>query len=723
MSDQSALAVSERRKSEYRAVGRDSVHSRLGNDLLTERPYLSEECLVTPTVIRQEHWVIINNPLAGLHVRLHRALWYAVQQLDGSVTVRQWLDEQAQKLSAQALLSAVVQMQRAGMLSTSGSSSSVEPLLSRVFRRHNPLMLRVPLFNPTRMLNGICSASTMLSRRTALGTLATLLLCALLTMMMHWSAVLSYWQQSMRDIQVLHYLLVYPLVKALHELAHGLVLRRLGGQVPEAGVSFLVLFPMPYVDAGDAWSLARGDRMLVSAAGMLMDLLLASLGFLLWVNLSSGLIADLAFITALVGLVSVFVFNANPLLKFDGYYLLEDALDSPGLARRSVMYYQYLFKHHVLMLTSAVPPALARGEKGWLLVYGAASTVYRFVIAAVISVFLVSTLHELGMLLSLFSLIPLLVLPLLRCVRFLFVSPELARCRVRSVSITALLLMFLAAALFAVPMPSSSRTQGIVWVDEQAQVYAATGGQIRQILIDNGEHVEQGQPIMIIESPQLLLELAQKRSSVRLATLKISRYQQSNPALARSAIIDLQQSQSEVEHVLSRLDALTVSAPMAGRIAMDSGALTTGSYVAKGELLGYVVDNSQRVIRTVIDQSDLGQVEQGVTGAHVRLAQSMIRSLPARLSRQVPSGSHELPSVALANTGLGGFHVQASDEDKALKTRDKVFHLELIVTGPLHTLAQVPIGTRAFVTLVHDNEPLGTRWMRLARGLLLKHFG
>ena len=727
MNDRSALSVSARQKAQHRATDSGSVKDQRSSELLSERPCLSEDCLVTPIVIRQEHWVIINNPLAGTHVRLHRALWHAVKQLDGTVTVRQWIDVHSQQLSEQALLTAVLHLQRADMLSAASSSTSVESLFSRLFRRHNPLMLRVPLFNPTRLLDAICSATARVSARAVITVLVVLVLCALFTLAMHWSSVLAYWQQSVVDVQVLHYLLVYPIVKTLHELAHGLTLRRLGGQVPEAGVSFLVLFPMPYVDAGDAWSLARGNRMLVSAAGMLMDLLLASIGFLLWVNLSSGLIGDLAFITALVGLVSVFVFNANPLLKFDGYYLLEDALDSPGLARRSVMYYQYLFKRHVLMLSNAVPPALAQGEKGWLLVYGAASTLYRFVIAAIICVFLISTLHELGVVLSLFSLIPLLALPLIRWVRFLCVSPELACCRARAISITSLLLVLLAGTLFTVPMPSSSRTQGIVWVDEQAQIYAATGGQVSQILVDNGETVEQGQPLMVIESPQLVLELAQKRSAVRQGTLEVARYRQSNPALARSAMTDLEQLQTEVDDVLARLDALTISAPLAGRVAMDSADLTTGSYVEKGELLGYVVDNSARVIRTVIDQNDLGRVEQGVSGARVRLAQNMMRSLPARLSRQVPSGSHELPSAALANTGFGGFHVQvpsnAPGNDQSVKTRDKVFHLELIVTGQLHALQQVPIGTRAFVTLVHDNEPLGARWLRLARGLLLRHLG
>ena len=126
-------------------------------------------------------------------------------------------------------------------------------------------------------------------------------------------------------------------------------------------------------------------------------------------------------------------------------------------------------------------------------------------------------------------------------------------------------------------------------------------------------------------------------------------------------------------------------------------------------------------MRAVVDQSALGMIEQGIHHASVRLAQNIGRSLPVEISRQIPSGSHELPSEALAEHGLSGFRVNRRDDSNAVRTVDKVFHLELTVLHDTEVMQQVPMGARAYVTLRHADEPLGQRWLRISRRLLMKH--
>ena len=114
-------------------------------------------------------------------------------------------------------------------------------------------------------------------------------------------------------------------------------------------------------------------------------------------------------------------------------------------------------------------------------------------------------------------------------------------------------------------------------------------------------------------------------------------------------------------------------------------------------------------------------IEQGIHHASVRLAQNIGRSLPVEISRQIPSGSHELPSEALAEHGLSGFRVNRRDDSNEVRTVDKVFHLELTVLHDTEVMQQVPMGARAYVTLRHADEPLGQRWLRISRRLLMKH--
>lgn len=689
--------------------------------LLSDRPYLQSDCTVTPTVIRHEHWVIIKNVISGAHIRLHRNLWSTVVELDGKRTVQQWLARHAETFGERQLLSVLVQLWRLGILDAQDCQRVSESWFMRFFTRLNPLMLRLPLFNPNALLDALSKATSIVSSKIVFVCFYIVVFTALYTVLMNWSSIGAFWHSVDSRTQFWYVVFLYPLTKSLHELAHGLMLRRLGGQVPEAGISFVVLFPLPYVDATDAWTLHRKQRMLVSAAGMMMDLLVASVGILVWCNLSSGVIANIAFTAALMGVVSIVLFNANPLLKFDGYYVLEDALDSPGLARRSQAYYRYLFKRFVLAVETSTPPVVARGEKLWLLGYGAASTGYKFIIAAVICVYLVSTLHELGVFLSLFSLIPLCVFPIYRFLQFLLVSNELSSVRLRSISVTLVLLLFIVGMLFMVPMPSSTRTQGIVWVDQQAEVYATQTGQLEQILVKNGDLVRKGQPLMVLDSVDLMYALEKKRAQVRLARLDVTRYRQSDPSRAASALIMLKQSESEVENAIAQVGKLTIRSPVQGRVAMGDRHINKGLHVSQGMLLAYVVDGSARVIRAVVDQSALGNVEAGVRAVQIRIAQNMTRSIPASISRQIPSGSHQLPSAALVNTGIEGFDVEQVNADEPVKTREKVFHLELLLDDSTDELQQIPMGARAYVTLMHEHEPLAQRWMRVSRQLLLKH--
>ena len=117
-----------------------------------------------------------------------------------------------------------------------------------------------------------------------------------------------------------------------------------------------------------------------------LKVLFASVALLLYLAVEPGLVRDIAFTTALTGSVSTLLFNANPLLKFDGYQILQDAVDMPNLARRSVLYLQYLVRRYLFQVKSARSPATGTHERRWLLVYGVFSLVFRWIITLGIAV-------------------------------------------------------------------------------------------------------------------------------------------------------------------------------------------------------------------------------------------------------------------------------------------------------------------------------------------------
>ena len=179
---------------------------------------------------------------------------------------------------------------------------------------------------------------------------------------------------------------IFPIMKLFHEFAHAYTVKTWGGEVHEMGISLLVLMPVPYVDASAAWSFReKYKRALVGASGMIVELFIAAIAFIIWALVQPGLIKDAALSAFLIGSVSTVLFNANPLLRFDGYYILQDLIEIPNLYSRAGKFNAYLFKKHVLGQSSVVSPATEQSEQSWLFGYGILAWCYRMFISLVIA--------------------------------------------------------------------------------------------------------------------------------------------------------------------------------------------------------------------------------------------------------------------------------------------------------------------------------------------------
>ncbi|ASJ70404.1 HlyD family efflux transporter periplasmic adaptor subunit [Granulosicoccus antarcticus] len=687
--------------------------------MLQCKPRLAHHLRVQEQLFRKRTWSVLHNTVSGQFVRVDCRLWSALRQLRGELSLAEWLQAHEAAFGKVALLESIAQLHRHGLLNGMPAAKG-DSLRASKAGGFNPLMVKLPLLNPTPLLGKLARISSPVSGRIALLTIALLAGIAAVIAVLDSERLMFDWQRVLsRPEQWWQYLIIYPCLKGMHELAHGLTLQRLGGQVREAGISLLVLVPIPYVDATNAWSLAhRKDRLLVTGAGMLSDITLASVALFSWYVLEPGGITDMAFSIVLMSGVSIFVFNANPLLKFDGYYLLEDLLDSPGLARRSVAYWQYLFKRYLFLAKGLSRPFVAVGERRWLLPYGVASLCYRVVLSMVISLFLIRQFHELGMVLAAFSIIPLFIKPLPRLVRYLFLSVQLEQVRRRAFTRLVLLCLLVAVPVIAIPLPSSTRAEGILWVPEQAEIYASEQGQLIRWFVVNGERVVKGQHLMQLASPELTIELQRYESSIALLELQHAALRSASPELAAKRKVEIEQQRVIAVRLQKRIEALNVYATHAGRIAFDQNKLLTGQHIEQGQLLLYLIEEDALVVRAVVDQRQLGRVENGVIKANVRLAADITTSLPATLSRQVPAANNRLPSLALANAGFGGIDMESRQADA--KTREQIFHLELTLAP---TMGEQGLGGRAFITLQHPAETLGKRWWRGSRQLFIKHLG
>src|SRR5436190_13829890 len=227
----------------------------------------------------------------------------------------------------------------------------------------------------------------------------------------NWWTILSFW-------------VCLAVVKIIHEFGHGLTAKHFGGEVHEMGMLFLVLTPALYCDVTDSWLLPnKWKRIWISAAGIYVECFLASLATFFWWNTEQGLVNSLSLATMFICSVNTILFNANPLLRYDGYYVMADWLEIPNLRIKSTQFFAYLFQEKVLGLEIPVQSYMPRSRRFLFVFYAIASYLYRWFVTFSILFFLYKFLQPKGLgsisaTMAIGSMIPLVGMPIYQMVKF-----------------------------------------------------------------------------------------------------------------------------------------------------------------------------------------------------------------------------------------------------------------------------------------------------------------
>lgn len=583
----------------------------------------------------------------------------------------------------------------------------------------NPLSLRFPLLDPEDFLVATYPLAKNLMTWSGLALFVFVVGYACILAGVHWSELTdNIVDQVLVTESLLLLFLTYPIVKALHELGHSYAVKRWGGEVHEIGIMFLVFMPVPYVDASESAGFqSKWQRAFVGAAGILVEIFLASLALFIWLNAEEGLVRAFAFNVMLIGGVSTLFFNGNPLLRFDGYYVLSDLLEIPNLGNRANKYIGYLIQHYLFGVESAESPVTAKGEAGWFFFYSIASFIYRMFIVVSIVTFVGAQFFVIGVILAIWSIILMLLVPLSKQFWFLFKSPVLRRQRGRALSVSTAVLLFISFPFLFVPLPYATMSEGVVWVPEGSVIHAGADGKIVEVLQDLSVYVEIGTPLFKMEDP--LLDLNSKVLGAKVNELKLT-YEATDfidPVKAKIVAEQLKHAQADLYLANSKRDELIVRSKSAGFFLLTQISDWPGRFVKKGEILGYVVPEKNPVIQVVVTEDQADLVRQRLDGILIRFADELTPVFPAELVNEVPSLTNSLPSMALSTMG-GGTIVVDPSETQRMKVLDNLLHIELTVNTTLHNR----IGGRVYIRFNHGTEPLAPRIYRSVRQIFLKTF-
>lgn len=585
----------------------------------------------------------------------------------------------------------------------------------------NPLALRVPLFDPNEALDALQPLARLAFSGLGAMLFVILLCAALLAAGQYWGELTgNLADQVLATESLLLLLLTYPVVKLFHELGHALAVKRWGGEVHEVGVMLLVLLPVPYVDASDSMSFAsRWRRAVVGAAGILVELTLASIAMLVWVQAEPGLLRAFCFSVMLIAGVSTLLFNGNPLLRFDGYYVLSDLLGIPNLAQRANAYLGYLVQRHGFGVSEAISPATAPGEAGWFLFYAVSSFVYRLFVAIAIALLVGTQFFIIGVLVAMWSMLLMIGLPLAKCVHFLLANPALRRRRGRAVAVTGGALAAVVAGLFALPLPHATMAEGVVWMAGDAALHAGTEGTVAIVHAAPGDLLRPGAPVLTLEDPTLAGRARLLAGRVVELEAHHAMRDLSDPVRARITLDELNLARADLALARERMEQLVVRSRAEGRLSLPRPDDLIGRHVRRGDLLGYVARPDEPLVRVVVPESEADLVLQRTEAVALRLASRMGETLAARVERIVPRLEESLPNAALATAAGGSTPLDPTDPNHN-RTLGRVLQLDLALEVPREGSAL--FGERAFVRFSHGEEPLAERLWRGLRQTFMGRF-
>jgi putative peptide zinc metalloprotease protein len=465
-------------------------------------------------------------------------------------------------------------------------------------------------------------------------------------------------------------------MKTLHELGHAFVVKKFGGEVHTMGLMFLVFMPLPYVDATASWGFrSRYARALVGAAGIIVELFLAALGAMVWAATGPGLINSLAFNVMVIGSVSSLLFNGNPLLRFDAYYVLSDLLDIPNLYQKASQQWFYFADRYLLGSEKAESPARDRREWWHMTLYGLFSFFYRMLIVATILLFVTDQWFAVGVVFAFTTLIMLVVLPAKKWWTHL-TGGAVYRNRRRAVLASLALVLVPSAVVLWLPLPNAIRVPGMVEALQYTRITASSSGRLDAVVVPSGTPVTPGQLLLVLASPELDWELDVARQQTLETQMLLSM------ALGNtlSDIVPLQQRleslAARTAELSARREALEVRARHTGVWFSPQLNEKTGNWLPRGELLGEVVDNSRLRFTAVVSQEEANRLfrDQPQAG-ELRLIGQADHTVEARQLAVLPYQKQQLASSALGWSGGGSIPVRP-DDPQGLSTVDSFYEVQ-----------------------------------------------
>lgn len=678
---------------------------------------------------------VVKDPVCLRYYRFNRQEYFVFSMFDGKHTMedvqkqfekeftpQRLTHEDLEAFARQLVTAGLVQQEQAGTGKHIFERRAKQRRMKRFATFSNILYLKIPIFDPDRILTVMYRYLWWIFTVPFLIVSVLFMLSALTHVTLHFDtfyAKMPTYQEFFAYHTLLYMWLSLGVVKVIHEFGHGLSCKAFGGECHEMGILLMCLSPALYCNVTDAWTLSdKWKRIIISFAGIYVELIIAAFAtFVWWYTPAYPFANNMALCIMVLCSVSTVVFNANPLMRFDGYYILADWLEVPNLREKANRYLNNLFLEKCLGIE--VPPDvyMAPGRKLLFVVYAVTSWVYKWVIMLgvifFISDFLTPKLKILSQMLAVLSIASMFIWPIFRVVRNIRQRGRLPDMKAGRVYMTVGALLSVVAAFFLVPLPvSRMHEKGYVTLDpgQVEGVLLSEPARLESLEVLAGQAVRQGEVLarfsnkdLEVERDRALAQAKEKRLAAERLRLAIIDVSALDPEQVKSYTVQLQEAeaqataaQQEAELLQQRLgrivalkaprDGFVTTVPpkeQVGRV-FERGGMDQPAFCSVGDLTRLVVKVpvSPQEFRVLQDDlpSFLKTKDGGIPvsvhfqGRSDKVFKGVVRSLPNQSARTVP--------LQLTQRSGGPLAVKPSDDPNVLIPLAQTYIVDVDVTDP-----------------------------------------
>lgn len=480
---------------------------------------------------------------------------------------------------------------------------------------------------------------------------------------------------SLRGLLI--YLLVLAVVKVMHELAHAYVSTKHGCRVSSMGIALLVLWPVLYTDTTESWKLQnRHQRMQIAAAGVLSEVFLAGFSLVVWSVSGEGMVRSAAFVLSTLTLATTLLINGNPMMRFDGYYLMSDWLNMPNLHMRSMALARWWLRKTLFGWADPPPEQLPRNLTRFLIVFAFCTMIYRFFLFLGIA-FLVYYFFfkALGIILFVVEIAYFIGLPIFNEIKVWFQRRR--EMRLNWQTCLTLLFLLLGLGVLFVPWGTTITETATLRPKRQTVLTVPLPGRLQRVEVEVGDEVDTGELLFLLESLELQHELTSNQ--IRESTLQWHLHRVlDDPAMLSDRLVDqsrLVEVQASIRRQQDEYDRLRVLAPFRGRIAQLATELRKGTALPQDFELAVLVDWSEVLIETYLREEDLGRITLGDT-AWFFPEDPALPGLRTEVAQVFLSSQKAMDNLHVAST-FGGSHPAMTNSEGDILAVEAIYKVTL----------------------------------------------